>query len=537
MPRSLADALHRSFSHSSRTRGETYFWDGRVSDARADGGTFSATVSGTREYQSTLTLEANRLVAECTCPYFVDVRQPCKHIWAVVLVADEAKAFTVPAGLWLDVDAGVDFDELGDPLPVTTRLSRPSTRNSALSPPKLRPIAAPASPPPWTSFLKQVTTPARSTPAHTLPRGELIYAIDVARSGEAGGLLVEILNRERRKSGEWGRPKPANLDRHVIARLPDERDRRLLDAIVGAEPAYAYSAPAWSGYQVGLLVPSAVVLNATLQRELGPALCETGRLMLRLPAGTGATPGSFVPIDWDPVTAGFRLRVRAQADSYTISGSIERGGTEYALDEVLFVTSALMLWRPTEPGGHAHLAAFDPGSAQQWVEGLLKAGAITVPAAGADALAEALASADLARLDCPDELRVETHVVTPRPMLRIKRSHAQGGYSPSFDRLDAALTFLYGDLDVDAWSDATVVFDRERRRAFRRDRSAERDAIARLPPLGVRMMADWQTGGTRLDLAESSLPTLVRVLIGAGWRVEAEGRVYRSPGTTSLDVR
>jgi hypothetical protein len=67
--------------------------------------------------------------------------------------------------------------------------------------------------------------------------------------------------------------------------------------------------------------------------------------------------------------------------------------------------------------------------------------------------------------------------------------------------------------------------------------AAERDAIARLPPLGVRMMADWEGGGTRMDLAESSLSPLVRVLMTDGWRIEAEGRVYRSPTASTLDVR
>ena len=33
------------------------------------------------------------------------------------------------------------------------------------------------------------------------------------------------------------------------------------------------------------------------------------------------------------------------------------------------------------------------------------------------------------------------------------------------------------------------------------------------------------------------LPTLVRVLLAEGWLVEAEGRLYRQPGTMALDVR
>ena len=59
----------------------------------------------------------------------------------------------------------------------------------------------------------------------------------------------------------------------------------------------------------------------------------------------------------------------------------------------------------------------------------------------------------------------------------------------------------------------------------------------RLHGLGVRRLADWQTGATRLDLAATVLPTLVRVLLSEGWRVEADGRLYRRPGAVTLDVR
>jgi len=530
MPRSLAASLGQSFTKSSRLRGESYFWDGRVSETVADGGTFSAAVHGTRRYQATLKLEGNRLIAECTCPYFVDVGEPCKHTWAVILAADEAKAFTVPSDVRLDVRAGLvfgDLDEYSRGVLDSERHARPTAQ---------RQVATPTSTPPWKSFLRRVSTSAQLVPAHAIPRGELIYVLDLERSAQAGGLVVEILTRERKKSGEWGKPKPVSIDRHAIARLPDADDRRLLDAIVGAAPAYAHSAPSWSGYQVGFAVPSAVVLSVTLQRDLAPVLCETGRLLVPTPAAAGTIP-TFVPVDWEPTPSTFRLRVMANGDSYRIDGTIDRGGAEHPLDDVMFVTSALILWRPTESAGHPRLAAFNGGNAERWIEGLLPSGSMTIPATESETLAEALALADLARVACPDALRVETRSALPRPVLRIKRHAAHGGYSPSFDRLDATLTFAYGNADADAWSDAPMVFDRERRVAFRRDRSAERDAISRLPIVGVRMMANWESGGTRLDLAESSLPTIVRALVKEGWRVEAEGRVYRSAGAAALEVR
>src|SRR5262245_54908931 len=46
-----------------------------------------ALVRGTHEYEVFLTVEGTRLVASCTCPFFDDRLEPCKHAWAAVEAA------------------------------------------------------------------------------------------------------------------------------------------------------------------------------------------------------------------------------------------------------------------------------------------------------------------------------------------------------------------------------------------------------------------------------------------------------------------
>jgi hypothetical protein len=101
---------------------------------------------------------------------------------------------------------------------------------------------------------------------------------------------------------------------------------------------------------------------------------------------------------------------------------------------------------------------------------LLKAGPVTVPAADAPVLAEALANSDLARLECPDELRVEVRAEAPRPVVRITRPKTdnRGGYYTPGDRLDATLSFAYGETEMDAWSVRPV----DRRRGAKSDVAA-----------------------------------------------------------------
>src|SRR5688572_20936636 len=104
MPRNLAAAARPSFTNNARSRGEQYYFGGRVTGARVEGNAFSASVMGTRTYDVHLTLENDRLLVDCTCPQFLDNATLCKHMWAAILAADEKRAFPVPPDLWVDFE-------------------------------------------------------------------------------------------------------------------------------------------------------------------------------------------------------------------------------------------------------------------------------------------------------------------------------------------------------------------------------------------------------------------------------------------------
>jgi superfamily II DNA or RNA helicase len=567
MPRTLAATVRRFVNHTSRNRGESYFRSGRVSAIQSDSATFSASVRGTQRYDVSLQLDDDRLIVKCTCPYFERSIEPCKHIWAVILAADQASRFHVPADLSLDFYDGPTGapgpDDAGDRYldsEVTPELREPAERpgvrgftaaqRGAIADrvtqywserrPRTAARPRPAAPPAWQTFLSHVTPSQNDVvPTRALHTAELVYVLDPTRSELTDGLPIELLTRERKKSGDWAKPKTLTLTRGDIAFLPDERDRRILDALCGAGHPYAY---AGDRYLASLPVPSTFLLNPTLQRDLAPRLCETGRLLMRasMSLAERQLDAPLIPIEWDPQPAVFHVCITGDAQAgYTIDGRICSAGHELRLDSAWCVTGALILWRSAQTGEGLRIAAFDTGGADRWMAQLWKTGPVTVPAAEAAALAEALANSDLVRLECPNELRVEARAEAPRPVVRIKRpktDHGSGYYAPG-GRLDATLSFAYGETEVDAWSVQRVIFDPERRVTWRRERQAERGAVARLQSLGVRRLADWQTGDTRLDLSEKALPTIVRVLLAEGWRVEAEGRLYRRPGTVVLDMR
>ena len=373
----------------------------------------------------------------------------------------------------------------------------------------------------------------RGPPVRLLLPGELVYVLDLARSAPRGGLLVELLSRERKKSGEWGKPKAVIINRHDIAALPDERDRRILDAVCGAAHAHGYFGPSWSGYSVGVPVPAAFVLNLTLQRDLARRLAETGRLLVRVPATPGVRTERrvLVPVDWDPEPAEFHLRITGDArdglhdrrrDPPRRTGARRqrRDVRHRSADRV----APSRAWRPAAPG------RVRPGRRRS-VDGRAprrrpRDGA-GVRRGGARRNARGLGSR-ASRL--PRRAARRARVEPPRPIVRITRptpATAAGTPRPTIGstRSCRSLTAIVKRTPGPSSRCSSIPSGDV---AWRRDRRGGARRLRRLQSLGVRR--SWPTGRAAAPgwtLPTAQLPTVVRVLLSEGWRVEAEGRVYR----------
>src|SRR4051794_16709238 len=84
----IAQKISRDFSDAVRARGQSYFAKGRVVITGATAGEVAARVRGTAKYRVRLRLRGGKLHVSCTCPYFTPTGDPCKHLWATVLMAD-----------------------------------------------------------------------------------------------------------------------------------------------------------------------------------------------------------------------------------------------------------------------------------------------------------------------------------------------------------------------------------------------------------------------------------------------------------------
>src|SRR6266851_3017152 len=257
----LSQVFASSVSSRSRSRGEWYFRSGAVEHLTSCGGIIEATVMGSEAYSVLLQPSDDMLSGSCTCPYFADHLEICKHIWATILAAEARGLPLVPPGRRateiglepLDPDGDPDdadpdpaeFDEddgnewLPEVREPMRRLSAAARRRvsermrkywaerrrigqgSALvqmpphdvrapfarQAPQRKAPARPAPPPPWQRLLTSIKNPSDTpTPPPQFAPGQLLYVIDLAATLRGEALVLELMTRDRRMNGEWGKP-------------------------------------------------------------------------------------------------------------------------------------------------------------------------------------------------------------------------------------------------------------------------------------------------------------------------------------------
>ena len=136
------------------------------------------------------------------------------------------------------------------------------------------------------------------------------------------------------------------------------------------------------------------------------------------------------------------------------------------------------------------------------------------------------------RLELPDELKFDLVSARPKPSLVIKAGK-RDPWGRNF--VAGELSFDYDGGAIAANLTGRNVFQRERRRVIQRDPQTENAAKARLEQLGFRDGAGARDA--QLELPAERVPKVVRALTQEGWRVEADGRLYRSAGALRMEGR
>jgi superfamily II DNA or RNA helicase len=507
----LAEALARDVPERTRTKGNRYFLGGAVRSIEGSDTHVTATVRGSEWYQVHLTRFGDEILASCGCPYFSDRNDFCKHIWAVILAADAEGYLIGDAPLTKDVY--LESAYTGGGRSEHEYLAQPTGRSRAVQRE------------PWLQFLDAVQGRAAAEaarPPNRYLQGEILYIIDRELDGPDVPPSVRVNWRTRKKNGEWGKPQPAAISAGEIEQLTEPADRDVLSMLVGASDPYSL------GQYASITARASFRLAGPLIDRVLPLIVRSGRAYLRDNSGRSA---QLEPLTWDEGPAWvFRPDVTLGRDgSVHVDGVLERG------DERIGVSIPGLLLGSTFVVIKGAVARLDHGGALAWFIELRRTGPITIPSSASPSLVEAMATSSIDPSSLPEALRYDVVSTTPKPRIRIARSARPQGHGTR-EELDAAVEFDYAGTVIPAGQTGSG-YDAERRRMVRRDQSAERGAIHRLQQIGFHRPWYFEAREGTLAIAVERFPDAVRTLVDEGWRVEAEGRVFRAARTLDLQVR
>jgi superfamily II DNA or RNA helicase len=510
---SWTHALEQFVPTGSLSKGRNYFRSRAVEIGNASEDRVEATVKGGGWYSVVLYLNVGKetVVASCTCPHYEDINL-CKHIWATVLAAEsEGYLRRIAEMSNPSIETEIEYegldsddDELGED---DDEWDEPRFYRDVAPPSKAKP--APIAP--WKQHLSSVRTGA---PAETFERNEgkrrIIYVADVSQSLSTGGLVIQAVASRLKKNGEWGKPAFQENSIRQVAQL-DSSDQRILALLSGSGEVYSY-------YSYSLSQPESIRAQHRVphaaQDFLVPLLCETERFYLK-PAQSDA----LFPMEWDSGPP-WSFKVQVQCDNaakeYIVKGILTREGDEKPIAEPLLMVRGLVFLSD-------HVARLDDGNMFPWLKMLRTAGDLRVPFEHRNDFIREIADFPvLPFIELPEELRVEKLTLTNPPELKIRAMPESTWRNQQ--KLACWVAFDYAGVKVPGTPAAGSIHEPQTNRYYKRDLEAEKAALNRLTDLGFSRVT-WEKH--QWELSPSRLPAAVRALVAEGWRVEAEGKLYR----------
>ena len=333
----LADMLEKQFRPDLRFRGAGYLKAERVALRRITTDRVYGVVRDGVDYQTQLDRSEGKFAKHCSCEQYAKL-SVCKHLWATILKVDEDKLLSgavrpgyvppfmseeEPFVLTASLTAADDDDD--DEVPVgvaAVPVGRMETgRGTAVvaPPPKAKPRLRP-----WEQSLQtlreELDEHRSGAPGEPRER-EIFYEIDISASRKATQLVVQVSQRQRRSSGQWGKLKPLKMRPGRFDELDLDDDRTILAFLYGG------TADRSEGGIKG--ETAATVYRYYVPHELClrllPQMCQTGRLRY-----LGEKEKGWTPLSWDDAEP-WELAVRvdpAGAAKSQVRAASERAASE-----------------------------------------------------------------------------------------------------------------------------------------------------------------------------------------------------------------
>ena len=466
------------FHISTRSRGADYYKRGRVTIDSSEPGTVRATVRGTERYNVRIETADPNWRFHCDCPFD---RGPCKHMWSVLLAADQRGL------LGTDPDADIAGASRVVHVPEWKRHLQLLRRRTGYE---------------WEEAQSAIPWPDDR---------RIVYLLNLDESRGFGGVIVDVKS-ERIDPAQ--RTHPFHFDDNAWLHAPDPIDREIASLLLGSHDPWGSS-----GQRRSFRIPT-TMYETTLRRIVESQRC------FAYSRNDGWR--SEEPMRWDDGPP-WQVRVRVVPhieNTWRVIGEMERNGEtrELAEKELLFTAGYVL-----SENGIAHVKL---EGAWRLVQALREGPPLIAAQHELFELTAELALLGGSAVELPPGIHIERVSLVPRNRLRlrtIERPWRVHGL------LEAQLGFDYGGITVGFQRGDAALIDREGARIIDRDLVAEHAALNRLIELGVRR--EMGIGGPpRLSLPARALPQLVSDLASEGWEVEAEGKRYRAADRRDVKV-
>jgi len=518
VPLLVLSRLERSVTANVRKRGEQYVRSGSVElkERPSPDEPVRALVHGSSGDRVTLRYAEGTLLADCTCAFFNEHFQLCKHIWAT-LIQCEAKKVEFPRPVesvlpdeeeqsWDDEDEDEDEDLYDDDFD-----DRPFRRADVARMHSLRFGASPQSPPQrWVApsrWRGQILELSRANQtAASVPPPEIIWVLDPMTSGTSGRVYIEITSRALKKNGELGKPQAVSIERAAIPHAASPVEREVLSILSGASYAQYY------GYGT---LDTKIAVGWPLSSFVLPKLVETGRLWIRTRSGEYETSVTFDAAE--PWHLSVRVEEQKDGGKYVLAATLQRGEESRPIRDALAITQGgFVVFRNS-------IARFADDGAQRWASLLLRDN-VEIPAAELDDFVKSIAPLRASlKIELPPGAAWQERRVAPRASFefRDRRYGEEIGGVPTFD---------YDGHTIAALSRAGSISDDQTRTIFVRDTAAEAAFLAALWREGL------QAHGESVFCLTWRLPDVIPALVRAGWEVRGAEGIYAVAGDLDLTV-
>ena len=264
----MADSLTSRFFNQvdrlSQERGRRYFLRGAVSFIEGGALSVHAGVQGTRLYDVDISIDKHVINTSCTCPAFEREFDPCKHIWAALLAAEQSGFLAALNSIPAPHLRGV----APKPLPRKVAASRRNAKNLLQASWKQQLV----------SLRTQLEAGEERSGSRERTERALHYFIDAEETVANSEIALQVGIAERKMDGQWGKLKFKRLSRNDIGSLGDSADRRILAMLLGALDPGDYGYHGYSSYAPG---SNSFGLTPALWEIVLPLMCATGRCTLR----------------------------------------------------------------------------------------------------------------------------------------------------------------------------------------------------------------------------------------------------------------